>query len=364
MVSGQTCHISFTKDSRDGGITSAVHGLVDAQKQAGLAPQWLQADQLDQLAGLEPNATVLHLHGLWRRPTRHASRWSSVGFPCVIAPHGMLDPWAVANSRWRKQLVWQLWERRALEDARCLQALCPAEAAAIRGMLPHTAIAVIPNGIRLPAPDGQRHEGSSLGAVPPWAGAIPEGDSVLLFLGRFHAKKGLIPLLEAWRNVAAQAQRAGWWLALVGYGDGGSLQRRLQSEPITNALAFGPVFGDIKEATLAASSAFVLPSHSEGLPMAALEAMAHRLPCLLSSACNLPIAFQAGAALAAEPDPAHLQASLGSLLALSPAERAAMGAAGQALVREHYTWPQVVEQTHQLYRWLLGGGDRPGFVEE
>ena len=186
---------------------------------------------------------------------------------------------------------------------------------------------------------------------------------MLLFLGRFHHKKGLQPLLQAWQAVAAEAARAGWWLALVGYGDGGQLEQQLRACPVSRAVACGPVFGADKQAVLASATAFVLPSHSEGLPMAALEAMAHQLPCLLSSACNLPEAFRAGAALPAEPVPAALAASLRQLFALSPSDRAAMGAAGQALVQERFSWPVVVEQTKELYSWILGGGERPGFVE-
>jgi poly(glycerol-phosphate) alpha-glucosyltransferase len=271
----------------------------------------------------------------------------------------MLDPGALAISRRRKQLVWRLWERRALHAARCLHALCPAEAAAIRALLPNAPIAVIPNGVALPA--------AAPLPPPPWADAVPPGEPVLLFLGRFHSKKGLDPLLAAWQAVAAAAERAGWWLALVGYGDQGALGRRVAAAQargeLQRLLVLGPVFGTDKAAALDAASAFVLPSFSEGLPMAALEAMAHGLPCLLSAACNLPEAFAAGAALAAEPNPAPLTAALEQLFALTPAERAAMAAAGQSLVRERFSWPHVAEQTRQLYAWILGGGERPEFVD-
>jgi poly(glycerol-phosphate) alpha-glucosyltransferase len=123
------------------------------------------------------------------------------------------------------------------------------------------------------------------------------------------------------------------------------------------------VFGADKAAALAAASAFVLPSFSEGLPMAALEAMAHGLPCLLSAACNLPQAFTTGAALSAPPDPALLAVALRQLFALSPAERAAMGASGHTLVAEQFSWPQIAEHTRQLYEWIIGGGCPPVFVD-
>jgi poly(glycerol-phosphate) alpha-glucosyltransferase len=40
-----------------------------------------------------------------------------------------------------------------------------------------------------------------------------------------------------------------------------------------------------------------------------------------------------------------------------------MGAAGRALVAERYSWPRVAGHTLELYRWILGGGERPAFVE-
>jgi hypothetical protein len=40
-----------------------------------------------------------------------------------------------------------------------------------------------------------------------------------------------------------------------------------------------------------------------------------------------------------------------------------MAAAGQSLVRERFSWPHVAEQTRQLYAWILGGGERPEFVD-
>jgi poly(glycerol-phosphate) alpha-glucosyltransferase len=272
----------------------------------------------------------------------------------------MLDPWAIAQHRRRKTLLWMAYERRCLQRAAALQALCPAEAHALRDLGLTAPIALIPNGVAL-----SELSGSAIASQPSpcWARTIPGGAPVLLFLGRFHHKKGLDPLLTAWQSMGQQAQRAGWWLALVGYGDGGQLHRQLTTEPITNVFVGGPVLGVEKAAVLSAASAFVLPSYSEGLPMAALEAMAHRLPCLLSAACHIPAAFRHGAALSAEPDPIALAQALQQLFALTPSERAAMGAAGQTHVAAHYSWPRVAEQTRNLYQWIVGGGERPDFVE-
>lgn len=364
-------HLSHAVDATDGGIAIAVAELSAAQKRAGLRPSWLTADhfaprQRDWVLRntvLAAAPEIVHLHGLWRSPTRIARRLAATGLPLVIAPHGMIDSGALAISRRKKQLVWQLWERRALYSAQCLHALCPAEADAIRVLLPDAPIAVISNGVVLPA---EASPISELRPPPPWVDVIPAGEPVLMFLGRFHAKKGVEPLIQAWQSVSQAAAHQGWWLALVGYGDAGALEHQVATAQASGELqrivVCGPVFDAAKVAALTAATAFVLPSFSEGLPMAALEAMAYRLPCLLSAACNLPDAFTAGAALPAPPEPVALATALQQLFALSAAEREAMAAAGQAHVATHYSWSEVAEQTRQLYQWILGGGERPGFV--
>ncbi len=350
-------HLSHSAGAVDGGIATAVAGLVEAQRLEGTAAEWITADQhpawrrdlllRDQVLHLAPD--LVHLHGLWRSPTRIAPALARKGLPLLIAPHGMLDSWALANSRRRKAVVWRLWERRALEAASCLQALCPAEAEAIRAMGISTPIAVIPNGVTLPDP--------SRGPLPPppWSGIVPPGEKVLLFLGRFHAKKGLRPLLTAWAAIEEEARRAGWWLALVGYGDGGATASAVAAAGLERCRVFGPCFGEHKEACLSSSSAFVLPSFSEGLPMAALEAMSWRLPCILSSACNLTLTPGKREALLAEPDELSLKMVLRELFALSINDLDEISEQGHSLVCCSYNWNVVLDLLHDVYRCLLNG---------
>ena len=357
----RVAHLSRAQSPADGGVAIAVADLVAQQHDAAfLEVAWFTPQEsvafAPEVRDFAPE--LLHVHGLWRAPNRLAARLQHQ-LPLVVAPHGMLDPWAFSQHRRRKTLLWWAYERGCLQRAAALHALCPAEVQSLRALGLRAPIALIPNGVALADPAA---EGCNALPPPCWADTVPAGEPVLLFLGRFHHKKGIQPLLEAWQSLAAAASRAGWWLALVGYGDGGALQRQLSVNPVPRVLPLGPVFGPQKQAVLSAASAFVLPSYSEGLPMAALEAMAHGLPCLLSNGCNLPQAFTAGAALPAEPDPAALTASLRQLFALSPGDRRAMGTAGQVLVQRSFSWPVVAEQTLSLYRWILEGAERPACV--
>lgn len=357
-------HLSRARDAADGGVAMALTDLRRHQAAIpGLASEWSTPRDPGSLSGViqSTRPDLLHVHGLWSAPNRVAARFRA-RLPLVVAPHGMLDPWAFAHHRRRKQLLWWLYEQRCLQSSAALHALCPQELGSLRDLGLRAPIALIPNGVMLPP-----QQSVAPTAVLPWADVFEPDTSVLLFLGRFHEKKGLQPLLQAWQSVSHEAALSGWSLALVGYGDAGALQREVCAAQARGDLdrvcVCGPVFAADKQAVLSAASAFVLPSFSEGLPMAALEAMAHRLPCLLSKACNIPEAFAAGAALAAEPDPDALVPALRQLFALSAAERSALGDAGRALVAERFSWDRLAAQTLALYRWILGGGDRPGFVE-
>ena len=356
-------HLSRTDGIAPGGVDSSVGQLVEALQQRGISAQWYAScGQLPvlgdrrlaaQLRALRPD--LLHVHGLWQFPTRLA-RLLEQELPVLIAPHGMLDAWALARHRWKKAPVWRLWEQQTLERARCLHALSHSEARSIRALGFRGPIAILPNG----TPSIDRFQPRP---PPPWSERMPAGERVLLFLGRLHTKKGVAPLLEAWNRLGPEARRKGWWLAVVGPEEPLHRLSRHGSAHLDRCLTFGPRFAAEKEGCLAAASAFVLPSLSEGLPLAALEAMSWQLPALLSPACNLTEAYAAGAALKVEPTADDLERGLRELLNLPDAELAAMGARGQALVAAQFSWPRVAAMAAQLYGWLLGEAPCPGFVE-
>ena len=361
----QALHVSHSVHHRDGGIAFAVGDLLSTQQQNGMYSRWLTADQfapfqrdqklVEKINLIQPN--ILHFHGLWRSHTRVIRQLKHLQSCSVVAPHGMLDPWAVAHASWKKELVWSLWESQSLQNVGCLHALCEAEAVAIQRRLPNKPVAVIPNGVHLPSSKTlERH-------YLPWVNDIQSNANILLFFGRFHLKKGIEPLLTAWQSVIDFAEQSNWHLVLIGFGDDGKLQSQLNTFPIPRCHFYPPVFGLQKTAVLQHASAFVLPSYSEGLPVAALEAMAYRLPCLLSTACNLQAAFHANAALVAEPETSQLIPCLRSLFDLDVQQIESMGLNGFDLVRCQFGWSYACESTRHLYEWLLGHAKQPDFVK-
>jgi len=305
------------------------------------------------------DANVLHLQGLWLYPSIATLRWRArTGRPVIISAHGMLDPWALHHSAWKKRLALALFERRNLSGAACLHALAEAELSAFRAMGLDAPVALIPNGVDLPALHSRLARPSCL-----------EGDvrRVLLFLGRIHPKKGLAETLRAWAMVLQDAPviRRDWVIVIAGWDDGGHIEglRRLSTElGLDASVRFtGPVFGAEKAALFQAAAAFILPSYSEGLPMAVLEAWSHGCPVLMTQACNLPEGFAAGAAVEITTNPAVMASVIAKRLADPDLPR--LGVVGRALVAERFSWDRVGRELADVYTWLAGRGPRPDCVK-
>jgi glycosyltransferase involved in cell wall biosynthesis len=303
---------------------------------------------------------LLHVHGLWTYlsvASLMLSRRSKL--PLVVSPHGMLDPWAVRNSAWKKKLANWLYEGAHLHRAACLHALCKSEAASIRALGLRNPICVIPHGQELPpdtTPKGPRERSS-----------LVLDRKTLLFLGRLHPKKGLPNLLRAWA-VCQKSEHAAinWTLVVAGWdqdGHEGLLKRMVCELAIADSVLFpGPLFGGAKDHALRSAQALVLPSYSEGVPVAVLEAWARRLPVLMTPQCNLPEGFAESAAIRVEPEVDSLGHGLSTLFRMNGSEREQMGARGRRLVEERFSWRRAAEQMVCVYRWVLGGGPRPDCV--
>ncbi len=61
---------------------------------------------------------IAHVHGLWTYSSLAGYRWHRrTNRPLIYTAHGMLAPWALRNSAWKKRLVCRLWEDAAHRSA-------------------------------------------------------------------------------------------------------------------------------------------------------------------------------------------------------------------------------------------------------
>jgi glycosyltransferase involved in cell wall biosynthesis len=308
-------------------------------------------------AMLDADLDILSVHGLWQYCSVGSQRWHrQTGRPYVVHPHGMLESWAVRNAMWKKRIAALLYENQHLRRAACLRALTEAEAQSIGNYGLSNPICVIPNGVDLPDLRESKAKTQSTNR------------KTLLYLGRLHPKKNISNLIRAW-NETFKSQRAGgdrWVLAIAGWDQGGyeAQLRQLTTDLglLTSIIFLGPQFGADKSECYRACDAFILPSLSEGLPMAVLEAWAHAKPVLMTPECNLPEGFEANAALRIGNAPEEIAPGLKVLREMSDDDRSQMGNRGRALVATRFAWPRIGEQMRRVFDWMLGGGSPPGSV--
>ena len=326
--------------------------LLDAagrREMAGELFRWLQQNDPD----------LVHPQFIWSYASLATMRWHRADRRRrhVISPRGMLDPWALTHSRWKKRSAGLLFESKHLRTAACIHALCASEARAVRKFGLTNPICLIPNGIDVPSDDDL----SRLKTVERAA----DGRRTMLFIGRIHQKKGLLQLISAWGK--SKRQLSDWRLVIAGWDDGNhqrNLSDAVADSGLQSSISFaGSLYGQEKALALASADAFVLPSFSEGLPMAILEAWAHRLPVLMTEECNLPIGFESEAALAIQNSPQSLAQSLTEFATLSDKQLVAMGERGRHLVASRFQWQQIARQMVDVYQWTLGRRDRPACVD-
>jgi glycosyltransferase involved in cell wall biosynthesis len=338
-----------------------IQGVREGPAKAYYAPELkrLAAEAVEQ-------AEWFHGHGLYV--------WTNMwlggearkrGKPLVYHPQGFFDPWILRRSRGKKHLAHWLFEDKNIAYVRWWRAVSNKEAEQIRAVVGDRAVVhVIPNGVDLDevdAIDTARVAGGEL-KVKGNDGEAGTSDSQLftsygawtrrrrpkrlLFLSRIHAKKGLDLLVPAWGKLTREFPD--WELLIVGPDEGGyqaTVEKMIAESGCGETCWIHPaVSGVEKHALLRTADLFVLPSYSEGFPMAVLEAAAHRIPVVQTDECNFPELTAAGGAWECKPERNAIEDALRIALIAQDAERTERGLRGRALVEKSYSWDQIAEQ--------------------
>jgi glycosyltransferase involved in cell wall biosynthesis len=282
---------------------------------------------------------VIHVHGLNYHTAVAATVGRRLGKPTIakLANSGMASD--IDRMRRGQQLA---GAGRLLEAAlRCdrLVALSPVIAEELRQAgVPEERIVSIPNGVEIDETAGSR---------------APEGWLRLVYIGRLHPQKGVDVLLEA---LALAVPRLEERLSLRIVGDGPA---REPLEDQAEALRLGEVVEFVGEVgdpmpEIDGADVFVLPSRTEGMSNALLEAMSRgRAVVATAVSGSQGIVDHGRSGLLVEPDePAHLAAAL-ERLAHDPHERLRMGETARAEIREHYSLEKVAARYGDLYRHLV-----------
>jgi glycosyltransferase involved in cell wall biosynthesis len=184
---------------------------------------------------------------------------------------------------------------------------------------------------------------------------IPDATPLLLSVGRLETIKGHRHLIRALAHPRLAETEIGAVLA----GDGAdrpTLERMAAEAGIADRIHFLGARTDIPE-LMAACEIFVLPSESEGLPFALLEAMASGLPVVATAVGKIPALLQNGrhGAVAPPRNPEALAGAIAETIRDFPASRERARRA-RDFVAARYGQTRMLERYGRLYRNMLARG--------
>ena len=265
------------------------------------------------------------------------------GLPYVTFTHGSLNRYGISRSNAPvKRIYLALFEKWNFQKALFLAYHSQEE---MDNSLRFGRAEVVPNGI----------DPRDFGALPErglFRQKYPESDGRLtfLFLGRLAPGKGIDILVKAFRRVASQTNAH---LFVVGGDERGyesGLRQLVADFGLQEHITFtGPLTGEAKLSALRDADVFVLPSFSEGLSIAMLEAMFMKLPVVTTDRVGLHRQIrEKHCGLVVPPDTDSFAQAL-LRIAGDPA-RAEAGERGHRLVAAHYTWSKIAQELIEMIR--------------
>jgi glycosyltransferase involved in cell wall biosynthesis len=286
---------------------------------------------------------LLHIHALFSFTSTFAARAARrAGVPYVLRPMGSLNAYGMQQRRPGLKRVSMRWiESPMLRHAAAVHFTSEAEAREARACGVPLREAVIPLGVETPD-------------VRPRDARAREGINAL-FLSRLDAKKNVEGLLRAAAQLAPEFPQLRWVIA----GDGApayashlrQMARELAIEDRVTWL--GHVQGEAKSRALASADLFVLPSHSENFGIAAAEALAAGLPCVLGEGVAIAAdVANAGAGFAVAPEPLAIAEGVRRIIG-APAAWTPMSANARRLAQEKYSTTALGAALLRLYTGIL-----------
>ncbi len=266
--------------------------------------------------------------------------------PIFVRTCGMLQTFILQRHRWKKILAQKTYTNHNLENARAIIVNTSIEGEQVKDVNYKNNQVVIPNGVELDQfPVIEK-------TMAHTALGTDEKLPTLLYLSRIHPKKGLHLLMDALDRI--KLPDTGIQLLLCGRYDfedyKATIQEGIQKlHSKVKVHYLGEVSGNHRLNAFAAADVFVLPSYSEGFSNAILEAMANRLPVIITEGCNFPEVSKMKAGWVIPPQVDAIEEALGEWLK-NPDEAKIFGSNGRQLIEDCYSQKTIAQAYYNLIK--------------
>ena len=310
----------------------------------------VRAEYLKLLDAIRPD--VVHVNCCWQPYFAYAVLWAKeAGYPVVLSPHGMLEPWIVRRHYWTRKVPSLLaYQRRALFAADIVHATAESEKENIETISQycsllsdwHPEVQVIGNGV----------DTRGIEMKTSW-----KRFHKLLFLSRIHPKKGIDLLLQAFSELQnLDGPLCNYVLQIAGEGDSvylsslRSLADRLGVGEHVQWL--GGVYGDRKWELIREADLLVLPTHSENFGIVVAEALASGTPVLTTKGTPWSMLNTEHCGWCVDVNIEAINSALLSFAGTSEDELQQMGLRGRRLIEEYYDTRSIACEYVKMYASL------------
>ena len=303
---------------------------------------------------------IAHIHALFSPVSTAAAtvcRWRKL--PYLMRPLGTLDPADLAKKKQIKKLYAGLLEKPNLAGASAIHFTTELESKVSERFGVSTPDVVIPLGVALPdLPDRTTAQASIRQQF-----GIPAERPIILFMSRIDPKKGFDLLLPALERLHAQNRPFHFLLCGANPQDRdyeNSIREKIKASPWASwATLNGFVSGELKAQILSAADLFVLPSYYENFGIAVAEAMAAKLPVVISNQVHIwPVIERDSAGWVVPTDVDALVTALDKALGEAD-ERSQRGQNAQRCAKENYSWDAIAQRMTGAYQEILAREGKP-----
>ncbi len=276
--------------------------------------------------------------------------------PFICSPHGTLMQEAYKMKlfkRVKKDVFIKLVGKRILEKAKFMHLITEEEKRHFLQFFPEFEgkIRVVPNGLILSEFEADLAKEDLVKKYP-----YLKEKKIILFLSRINWKKGLDLLIPAFAKLYSKMKDV--HLIIAGKDDGDGYENKVKEwvkkYNLNDSVTFtGLVTGNDKITLLYGSDIFVLPSYSEGLPTAVLEAMAVGLPIVITDKCGITDeVVNNNTGLIVQTNIESVYEGMKKLLE-NESLRKTISENGRRLAREYYNIEKVVDKMIEMYEEAL-----------
>ena len=319
-----------------------------------LSPSWkvwrVRADYLKLLHEVRPD--VVHVNCCWHPCFAYAVLWAkAAGYPVVLSPHGMLEPWIMRRHYLtRKVPSLLLYQRRALFASDLIHATSENESCHIGQIADYCSllsrwnprIRIVGNGVDV----------RNIVVKDSWKRSCR-----LLFISRLHPKKGIDLLLHAFAGLAKEGgPLVDYMLQIAGEGDSSYLEdlKRLAVRLGLDGRVewLGGVYAERKWALLREADLLVLPTYSENFGIVVAEALASGTPVLTTIGTPWRELRERQCGWVVDVNADAISEGLRMFAATGEDDLRLMGLRGRSLVETKYDNETIAREFVEMYRSL------------